>query len=314
MALNHYAINKIMGGQMVHAGRMRFGRLGLGAVVGGMLKHRPRPNARVAFDIDADRVVHEAFVRTHCGASAESVLIDTSLAARFHSAARRLGLHASAADLNRRLLNLRKNPGRYKKFGLILPPATQTTPEPSIVPRYAHVIEFSLARLRLRYGVSIDDILIDPELGEEYERMVRSAAPSLTPREMRLAALYIRKTRYIAKQRAALIDSLDTVKIEDAFADVRDASALDAREGLVELLEDGRHLYISHNEDVRASAEQLTSESSLAFMANDFWQPKRGSLQVRVFLGHDFLTVPVAHWQLKLISDKKPVFNWPVAA
>ncbi len=60
--------------------------------------------------------------------------------------------------------------------------------------------------------------------------------------------------------------------------------------------------------------DQITSESSLKFMANDFWQPKRESLLVRVFAGRQFLGTKVSEWQLKLISEKKPVFNWPVAA
>jgi len=246
------------------------------------------------------------------------VLLDPKLAARFHSTARKMGLHAPAADMNRRLINIRKNPARYKKHGIVLPRATKIEPHPSIVPRYAHVIEFSLARLHSRYGVSIDDILIDPELGTEYE-MVLSAAPKLTPLEIRLAALYIRKTRYISKSREELVQSLPTEAIELAFhevgtAAVLDVSAVPTGEGVIEVLDANKHLYISRSEDLRSAVDQITSESSLKFMANDFWQPKRENLLVRVLAGHEFLGTNVSEWQLKLISEKRPVFNWPIAA
>lgn len=315
MVLNHYAINQTVRGEMVPTGRAPcFGRLALPAVVGEMLKHRPRPRARVVFDLTTDKMVFDAFLTVADEASPESLLLDPALAKRFHAAARKLGFHASAADMNRRLLNIRKNPARYKGYGLILPRSERAEPQPSIVPQYAHIIEFSLSRLHSRYGVSIDDILIDPALGDEYEKMVKEAAPDLTPVQLRLAALYIRKTRYIKKNNVELIESLDSATIEAAFAPVQRMVELKPEAGLIELLEDNRHLYISRNENLKSAVEQITSESSLHFMANEFWRPRRENLVVRVLAGEKFLEVPVSQWQLKLITDKKPVFNWPMAA
>ncbi|HEY8665696.1 MAG TPA: hypothetical protein VIL86_03480 [Tepidisphaeraceae bacterium] len=319
MALNHYAINQIVGGKMVAGKRPRFGHFGLLNIVGDMLKNRPRPNANVPFDLSSDRIVYDAFLRISNGTSAETVLLDKSLASKFHSESRKLGFHASAADMNRRLINIRKNPARYEKHGIVLPEATKVTPHPSIVPQYAHIIEFALARLRLRYGVTIDDILIDPELTAQYEEMVSSAAPSLTSEQVRLAALYIRKTRYIAKKNLQLVASLNVQKMESAFTDLGSVSRIDPSavrddEGIVEILENGRHLYISRNENLRLAVNQIGSPSSLMFMANDFWKPNPENLSVRIFEGEKFLKIPVSQWQLKLISERKPVFNYPVAA
>jgi len=321
MSLNHYAINQVVKGTMVSGKRPRFGRFGLLGATSELLKYRPRPKAKVVFDIDSDRKVFDAFVKVADGASAESVVLDKSFAAKFHSAARKAGFHASDADLNRRLINIRKNPARYKKSGLILPPVApdKVVPRPSIVPRYAHVIEFSLARLHSRYGVTIDDILIDPDLAEEYEQMALSAAPGLSSLELRLAALYIRKTRYIADRNEKLIDSLNSEKIESKFVplgtmlDVLPNDVQDT-EGLIEILENGRHLYISRNQNLRSAVGQIASNETLKFMANDFWTPKPDRIQLRAYYGQRFLQVPVSQWQLKLISVKRPVFNWPIAA
>jgi len=318
MALNHYAINQVVKGRMSVGGRFRFGQFGAHRVVTSLLKHRPRPAARVSFNYESDRIIRDAFEKVADGTSAETVaMIDPVLAAKFHAAARRMGFHASAADMNRRLINIRKNKARYEKQGIVLPESTVVEPKPSIVPSYAHVIEFSLARLHSRYGVSIDDILLDPALAKEYEEMARTAAPNLNSRELRLAALYLRKTRYIAKQTAEVIQSLNAAKMEAAFETVgtlNDRPKVAAVEGMIELLENGKHLYISRNENLQAAVEQISSDSSLRFMANDFWQPKRESLLMRIFRGSEFLKVPISQWQLKLISDKKPVFNWPIAA
>lgn len=318
-ALNHYAINQVLGAEMVPGRAPRFGRFGLLGVFGDMLRSRPRPAAKVQFDLETDRKVFDSFVKVYDGASPETLLIDKSLASQFHSTARKMGVHSSAADMNRRLLNIRKNPARYKEHGIVIPTATKTTPHPSIVARYAHVIEFALARLRSRYGVTIDDILIDPALADQYEEMARIAAPTVSSVDLRLAALYIRKTRYIARNAEKLIDSLNLPQIEAAFQEIGTVatvspSTVKTQEGLIEILENGRHLYISRSEDLHSAVEQITSKSTLDFLANDFWRPKPENLVLRVFEGEKFLKVPVTQWQLKLIAEKRPVFNWPVAA
>ena len=63
-----------------------------------------------------------------------------------------------------------------------------------------HVIEFALVRLRYRYGASIDDILLDPDLGEKFEQLASELAPGLRDVDLRLGALYIRKTRHFEKK------------------------------------------------------------------------------------------------------------------
>jgi hypothetical protein len=320
MVLNHYAINQIVGAQMVATkGQTRFGNFGLLNVVGNLVKSRPRPAVKVSFDLEADRLILQAFSDVSDGASTEGVIIDSSLASKFHSAARKLGVHASAADMNRRLFNIRKNPARYKRHGLEIPKATKSLPHPSIVPRYAHVIEFALTRLRYRYGATIDDILIDPALGAEYEQMAAMAAPGLSSMELRLAALYIRKTRYIPKNSEGLIESLNTRKIDAAFENLGAINQLTRKnlkeeEGLIEVLENDKYLYISRSADVRSAVDQISSDTTLKFMANDFWHPRPEKLSVRVLSVSRFLDVPISQWQLKLIGEKKPVFNYPIAA
>lgn len=319
MSLNHYAINQVIQGRMVPGGRMRFGASGVLGVVGNMLKHRPRPNQKVKFDLASDRVIYDAFLKTWRKHSPEALLLDDELGDEFRRVAKKMGFPGTGADANRRLINIRKNPARYREHGLILPDAEVTEPQPSIVPKYAHIIEFSLARIHSQYGITIDDILIDPEADRQYQEMARAFAPELGPRQLRLAALYIRKTRYIKKKDATIIESLPTEQIEAKFTNLGTLDRVRAQDvapaaGIVELLEDGRHLYISHTSDLHAAVQGVASESTLRFMGGPFWQPKPDHLLVRTFAGEEFLHIRLTQWQLRLIQDKKPVFNWPVAA
>lgn len=319
MVLNHYAINQVVGGKMTAGPRLRFGSFGLLKVTGTALANLPRPSVKVAFDVSADRIVFNAFLEVYDGLSPESLILHDAVAKRFHSLARKNGFHASDADMNRRLINIRKNPARYSKHGIVIPPATKTDPHPSIVPRYAHLIEIAVSRLRSRYGVTIDDIIIDPACAREYEAMVRPAAPELTSLELRLAAMYVRKTRYIAKAQGKIVAALNSNKIDAKFIDLGPldqikSSDVASGEGLVEILENGRYLYISRNEDLRSSVQSISSDATLKFMANEFWEPDPHRLAIRIFPGHSFMKAPLSQWQLKLISDKKPVFNYPVAA
>lgn len=319
MPLNHYAINRVLGATMVAAKKPRFGNFGTMGVVGTVLANRPAEPKTVTFDYAMDRLVAESFEAVREGRSPERILWDPHLAARFHREAKDRGLHAPSAQLDRRLITIRKAPARYRSHGIVLQPTTVVDPQPSIVPEYAHVLEFALVRLRYRYGASIDDILLDSKLVHEYEQLARTVAKELTSAELRLGALYIRKTRHLAKGDAPLFERLSTLQMESALKELGALDEIDPRwvpngEGLLEVLEQDRHLYISRNEDLRAVVGQFVSGQTLTMMTNHFWTPRPETIRIRAYFGSTFMDTPVHRWQLKLIQDHHPVFNWPIAA
>lgn len=95
-------------------------------------------------------------------------------------------MDAPGSYFMRRLINTRKNSPRYRAHGIEIRPATKKELHPSIVPDYAHVIEFALVKLRYRYGSSIDDILMDCLLGQKFEDLAHRIAPALTSQDLRL--------------------------------------------------------------------------------------------------------------------------------
>lgn len=56
----------------------------------------------------------------------------------------------------------------------------------------------------------------------------------------------------------------------------------------------------------------MVQPKSLQFMANDFWQPTPENIFLRIFPGGSYQKTSINRWQLKLISEKKPVFNYPI--
>ena len=230
-----------------------------------------------------------------------------------------MGLDAADAFLNRRLLNIRKDIRRYEKQGISIAPATKSDTHPSIVPQYAHVIEFALVRLRYRYGASIDEILLDPNLGEQFEQMALELAPDLSNRDLRLGALYIRKTRHFERKDAASIEGLDLEVVEKAWSKPVSLAAVDpanvpSSPGLLELKEEGRYLYISRNNDIRPAADQMRSGSAFDLVANGFWTPRLDKITLQFVAGASVGDVSLGVWERRLIRDREPIFNWPMHA
>ena len=177
--------------------------------------------------------------------------------------------------LSRRLINIRKNKTRYQKHGIVLSPTTKKDPKPSVVPGYAHVIEFALVRLRYRYGVSIDDILLDTELSNQYENLAQQIAPQLSGENLRLGAFYIRKTRFVKKKDQSEIQLLALHTIEKEWTKTVCLSQIDPKNvpessRLLEIKERDRYLYISKNEKLRSTVEQFVNGQAFKIVAGAF--------------------------------------------
>lgn len=317
MSLNYYAINKVLGGKMVLGRRVRFGAFGQMSVRAEAERHRPRPEPRVQLSLEDERSLVEAFEDVRGGRAPDRLLWDVELANRFHRKARSLGVHAPGKILTRRIINIRKNSTRYRKLGIEIQPSTVKEPHASIVSRYAHAVEFALVRLRYRYGASIDDVLMDPALGVEYIELASEMAKGLTEEQLRLGALYIRKSRFMARKDQTLFEDLNVQEIEPALQPIgsfaeAEVDAVPESIGLIEVAEPKRTLYIARNTDLRAAVGELVKSSTLASMANRFWHPNPQLLTLRILPGESFENVTLRYWQLKLIAEREPVFNWPV--
>src|SRR5438874_692585 len=149
--LNQYAISKALGSTMKPIKRGRFGGFGLLETVAEALRTREattegssRSGEAINFSYPEDAIVVRAFEDVRQGAATDALLWNRELAEAFYRRCKELGLDAPDTLLGRRLITVRKNIRRYEKHGISISPATKKEPHVSIVPQYAHVIEFVL--------------------------------------------------------------------------------------------------------------------------------------------------------------------------
>ncbi len=318
--INQFAISQVLGTKMRPVKSSRFGGFGLletTAEIHRASEQTASPVSGSEFPYDHDRVVWQVFEQVRDGASPDALLWNRQLQRDFCQRCRELGLDFPDAILNRRLLNIRKNKQRYAKQGICLSPTLKSEPHPSIVPQFAHVVEFALVRLKYRYGVSIDDILLDPGLSDQYERLALDIAQQLSPQDLRLGALYLRKSRFMKKSDQSQLTDLDVSLIDKVTTTPQPLSAVHVNEvpdspGLIELKEGERYLYVARNEHLRPAVEQFATGHAFAIVASGFWQPNMDTITLQYAVGNRIAGVGVAKWELRLIHDRCPVFNWPV--
>ncbi|HEV3261013.1 MAG TPA: hypothetical protein VG013_29450 [Gemmataceae bacterium] len=322
--LNQYAISQALASTMKPVKRGRFGGFGLLETLAEALRAREAiseacsaPGEKASFSYAEDAVVVRAFEHVRQGAAIDALLWNRELAKAFYQRCRELGLNAPDALLGRRLMTVRKNIRRYEKHGISISPTSKKEPHVSIVPQYAHVIEFVLMKLRYRYGASIDDILLERNLGEIFEAQAASLAAGVSSMDLRLGALYIRKTRNIKKKDRSIITSLDVGAIDRALTDPISLAkvkpeGIPEASGLLEVRENDRYLYIARNECLRPAVEQFRTGKAFDLVANGFWTPDLANITVQVLAGSKVDGVGIGLWERRLIHDLEPVFNWPI--
>ena len=320
--LNQYALSKMLGSKMKPVkDQPQFGNFGLIETTAEALKatrtETQQSDRSHGFNYQRDAVLVKAFESVRDGASPDSLLWDRKLARKFVKECRQLGIHAPEKILKRRLINVRKNSPRYKDHGIVLSPTTKKDPHPSIVPQCAHVIEFALVRLRYRYGSSIDDILLDPALADAYEEMCTEIAPQLSSIDVRLAALYIRKSRFLPKREKAAIESLDLDLFDRACSEPHDLesfnpSVVPSEPGIVEVRERERFLYISRNENLESAVGEFLTGRAFQIVTSGFWQPDRNVITIQFASGKSVAGTGITNWERRLIYDREPIFNWPL--
>ncbi|MCW5777460.1 MAG: hypothetical protein KIS87_13570 [Phycisphaeraceae bacterium] len=279
-----------------------------------VLAARPEVLPPVEFSDSDDEVIRKAFEELRGGLAVDRFLADPALTKRFNSLCRRLGVKQSSANVNRRLLRLRKATG-----GGRLRPATIRDVHPRLTERIGPAAESAMVKMLVRFGASVDDILADPELGEEYEAFARLVIDDGTALEYRLCALQIRKSRHLSKQDRMLFEELDPVAIVDEFIDLGtiaepEFAKVPEGDGIVVLCEPSRPLFLSRFRSLIDGAQTLARESVVRGLGGDsvLWDPDTDAIRVRAIEAESLPVGPVQLWELRLISEWRPTFNWPV--
>jgi DNA modification methylase len=211
-------------------------------------KGRPIPTA----DVETQRAVIEAFRITSNGISADSLLCDPQLNRDFVKACKQSGVPGNAYLWNRLLLRIRKA-GKLPKAER---PQKRLTFE--MMDSYSVGSEIAMQWLGLDYGMRLDDILCQPSVANELDRIAAMFAPGHCSSEYRWAALSIRKrankSKALATQRFGEWLERELPKSMPLESVTGDDFAVP---GVYILTGSGQSLYVGETTNFRRRVEQV---------------------------------------------------------
>jgi len=213
-------------------------------------KSVPSPLVR---DSSWDSIVRAAYLKIYDGDSIDKVIADPDRNARYVQACWALGARATQFQLNRALLNARKN----KLIGSVQGVVPYHVPR-ELIDAYLFASEVALRLVQEKQyyenqrSVSLDHILCDPVLAREFEELARSIAPGYSSLDYRWAVITIRKA-----QRSGVVRSVfpDFERLGPRHA--VQARGIVAGPGFYWVRKGPADVYIGHAENLRSHIEQL---------------------------------------------------------
>lgn len=237
---------------------------------------------------------------TSQGFSPDRIVADPDLNAAFVAECSRLGLTASAATLNRTLLNLRKR-------GELSGRKSRRTSLPN-EDDYRFASEMAVRFLERRDGVSLDDIICDPGLAGEFKTMATRICPGATPLQYRWAALNLRKARRLEPELLARV--APPTNVLTFLVDRVDRDAIPPQQGLYLFYSPSEPLYAGECENLRGRIAKHLDHSDNKGLARWMWEHGTESLHLEVQTLEQATATRVRRaLELELIRSRKPVFN-----
>lgn len=224
----------------------------------------------------ADNIA-KAFRRTHAGRSTDDVIIDDELNARFVSACAALQPSLPAAELNRRLLGLRKS-GKLGRVTSVRIPLKDYD-------EYSHAAEIAARCMEDRYDLTVDRIFCDPARRAEFDAIAASIAPWFTPYQYRRAALRLRKNRQLRPEPMKRLEAFRAdVSIEDASVYEADPDLIPALPGIYTFLDDTGYLYLGEADHLRSRLKKHLAHSDRPGLARYLWEHGKGRIKIELLV------------------------------
>ena len=241
-----------------------------------------------------------AFEAVRSGNSVDRVVVDPELNAAFLDECRRQGLVADAATLNRALINLRK-------AGLLRGLKSRSLSPGSDDP-YRFAAEMAARHMERRDGVTLDDILCDPALARELDKLAASISPGFTPLQYRWSALNLRKTSRLSPELLARIAPPQQVL---SFAVPKLLlESVPSAQGLYLFFTPQTCLYVGEAENLRNRIGKHLDHSDNKGLARWMWDQGTAELFVEFQVLNSATAQKVRRaLERELIRGRNPVFN-----
>jgi hypothetical protein len=241
-----------------------------------------------------------AFEAVRNGNSVDRVIVDPELNAAFLAECQMQGLAASAATLNRSLLNLRK--AGYLR-GLKSRSSTREIDDP-----YRFASELAARYMERRDGVTLDDIICDPELTSAFDKLAASISPGFTSLQYRWAALNLRKANRLKPEllaRVAPPKQVVTLPIAGIALEM-----IPTEQGLYMLFTRDTCLYVGEAESLRNRIGKHLDHSDNKGLARWMWDQGTAEIFLELQILDTATTQKVRRaLERELIRGRHPEFN-----
>jgi hypothetical protein len=244
--------------------------------------------------------VREAFLAMRAGNSPDVIVADPHLNEAFLQECRSRGLDQPPALLNQCLLNLRKT-GALR--GLSSRRASVRNQED-----FRFASEVAIRFLERRDQQSLDQILCDPGMAAEFDRIAAEIASGFSPFQYRWAALNLRKRRKLQPELLGKVvppEAVVTCKARDLRPD-----QIPVRAGLYLFIQPGRVLYVGECQNLRKRISKHLDHSDNKGLAHWLWERGVTDLQIEYHvLAAGVPTRVRKALEAELIRSRDPLFN-----
>ena len=241
-----------------------------------------------------------AFEATSGGYSPDRVVADPDLNRSFLAACRQFEVLGADAALNRALLNLRKR-GELRGLHSI------RTSFP-FEEQYRFASEMAARFIERRDAVTLDAIICDPELANEFDQFAERLAPGFKAVEYRWAALNLRKLRRLKPEllsrvvQAPLVDTYAVAELE--------INRIPCEQGLYILFTRDSVLYIGEAENLNSRIRKHLDHSDNKGFARWMWEQGSSELFLEIHLLPSGTTTRIRKaLEIELIRSRNPTFN-----
>lgn len=241
----------------------------------------------------------QAFAEVRNAYSADRVVADPDLDRKFLRRCRELGLSGTDYELNWALLNARKA-GHMSH----LPRTKRYTVRETDDFEYAS--ELAVRHLQLTKSVSLDQIICDPDLTQEFDQYAMRLAPGFSPLQYRWVALGLRKA---GRLRTRCAGDLDAPRLEPLCSLPQlEPNTVPEESGIYLFSSGGSPIFLSHTDNLRHRLERHIESSESRGLPSWLWD--EGSLDLSV------APMPGVSRQLRqsaeimLVTQMHPLLNY----
>jgi site-specific DNA-methyltransferase (adenine-specific) len=245
----------------------------------------------------------QAFGEVRDGYSADRVVADPALDKKFLRRSRELGVSGTDYDLNWKLLNARKG-------GLMsdLPKTKRYTVNET--DQFEYSSELAVRHLQRTKNVSLDQIICDPDLAQEFDEYAGKLAPGFTPLEYRWLALGLRKAGRLQKESMARIE-LPKLEVVASVKTLK-PSSLPQASGLYLFSSHGNPVYLGQTDSLRHRIERHMEVSASRGLPDWLWN--QGALDVSLAETPGIERASRQTAEILLIKQLHPILNYQRAA